>query len=198
MAGDVARELLIFGILRRAPLSAYDVGRAVRGHVALYRGLKHGNTYHALRGLADAKLLVRRDAAAARGPSETKAVYRLSAAGERHFRALLRSVIVDLQSSDTALEIAYVLLGQFPRDEAMRLLDERRDAITTRERQLKRLLGDVAKRGGAAYIGQSHALHRAQAERKFLLDAMKLLANPRWEPAWVTDDGPISDPDRKL
>jgi DNA-binding PadR family transcriptional regulator len=198
MAADVARELLIFGILRRAPLSAYDVGRAVRGHVALYRGLKHGNTYHALTRLAEAKLLVRRDAAAARGPSATKAVYRLSAAGERHFHALLRSVIVDLQSSDTALEIAYVLLGQFPRDEALRLLDERREAIATHERRLKRLLGDVAKRGGAAYIGQSHALHRAQAERKFLHDAMTLLANPRWEPAWVTDDGPISDPDRRL
>lgn len=170
----------------------------MRGHVALYRGLKHGNTYHALARLAEAKLLVRRDAAAARGPSATKSVYRLSAAGERRFRALLRDVIADLQSSDTALEIAYVLLGQFPRDEARAILEERHEAIAVHERRLKRLLGDVAQRGGAAYIGQSHALHRAQAERRFLNDAMALLANPRWEPGWVTDDGPISDPHRKL
>ena len=198
MANDIARELLIFGILRRAPLSAYDVGRAIRGHVPLYRGLKHGNTYHALARLAESKLLIRRDAPAARGPAPTKAMYRLSAAGERHFRALLRRVILDLQSPDTALEIAYVLLGQLPRDRALELLLERRDEIAQHERRLKRLLGDVGKRGGAAFIGQSHTLHRAQAERKFLHEAMALLANPRWEPAWTTDDGPISDPDRKL
>lgn len=198
MPGDVARELLILGVLRRAPLSAYDVGRAVRGHAPLYRPLKHGNIYHQLERLAGAELLAQQAEKSSRGPRATKAIYSLTALGERYFRALLHDVIVDLQSSDTALEIAYVLLGQLPRDEALRHLTERRDAIAQHEGRLNRLLGDVAKRGGAAYLGQSHTLHRTRAEQAFLHDAIALLANPHWEPDWITDDGPISDPARHL
>jgi DNA-binding PadR family transcriptional regulator len=94
MPADVARELLMLGILRRAPLSAYDVDRAVRGHAPLYRGLKRGNVYHALTRLAEARLLTQRTAKATRGPLATKTIYRLSAPGERHFHALLRTVLI--------------------------------------------------------------------------------------------------------
>jgi len=40
---DPGRELLILGIRRRGPLSAYSLNAAVRGHAPLYRPLKHGN-----------------------------------------------------------------------------------------------------------------------------------------------------------
>ncbi|MDB5093475.1 MAG: hypothetical protein JWO85_1576 [Candidatus Eremiobacteraeota bacterium] len=198
MPGDVARELLMLGLLRRAPLSAYEVDRAVRGHAPLYRGLKRGNVYHALARLAQARLLTVRTAKATRGPLATKTIYRLSVPGERHFRALLRTVLTDLQSTDTALEIAYVLLGQLPRDEALRLVCERRDVLAQHEGRLHRFFDDMVERGGSASIGAGHALHRARAEQRFLADTVKLLGNPRWEPAWVTDDGPISATARKL
>ena len=71
---DAARELIVLGLLRRAPMSAYFVDRTMRNHAPLYRPFKFGNTYHFIDALADAGLLRARSAAAKRGPSRTSAV----------------------------------------------------------------------------------------------------------------------------
>ena len=195
---DASRELLILGVLRRSPLSAYDVDRAVHGHAPLYRSLKYGNVYYALKQLALARFVTRREASARRGPAATKAVYRLSALGEKRFRTLLRETLLDVQADDTALEVAFVLLGQFSRDQALELISARRDALAQHERRLKRLLGDMSARSGAAYIGESHAFSRTRAENAFLGASIALLRDPKWSPGWRSDDGPVDDPKRVL
>lgn len=196
--GDEERELFVLGLLRRRPLSAYAISRAVRDHVPLYRRFKRGNPYHVVEKLARAGLLEPEDAAAKRGPRETKAVYRLTGAGEERFRTLLRQVLLDAQAADPALETALVLLGQLARGEALELLEERSAEVARQERRLARLLGDVKRRGGAAYIGQSHTVHRLRGERTFLKETLALLRDPKWQPDWVQDDGPVVDSSRSL
>jgi DNA-binding PadR family transcriptional regulator len=195
---NIARELLILGLLRRAPLSAYDVDRAVRGHAPLYRTLKRGNVYYALERLAATRMLLRRDAAARRGPSDTKSMYRLSSEGERRFRTLLETTLLDAQADDPALHVAYVLLGQLARAQARELLTKRRAAVAQHERRLGRLLGDESGRDGSAYIGIRYAYQRARAEERFARDSLTLLDDAKWTPAWSADDGPILDPGRRL
>jgi DNA-binding PadR family transcriptional regulator len=197
-SNDEERELFVLGLLRRQPFSAYSISQAMRGHVPLYRGFKRGNLYNFVEKLATAGLLEHEDAAARRGPRGTKTVYRLSAAGEVRFRELLRQVLMDEQAADPALETALVLLGQLARDEAVGLLMERAEEVVKHERRLSRLLGDVKKRGGAAYIGQSHTVHRLRSERRFLAETIALLQDPKWQPDWVLDDGPVVDAARKL
>jgi DNA-binding PadR family transcriptional regulator len=197
-ANDAERELFVSGLLRRQPFSAYSVSRAMRDHAPLYRLFKRGNLYHFIEKLAAAGLLEAEDAAAKRGPRDTKTVYRLSAAGEERFRTLLRQVLLDEQAADAALETALVLLGQLRRDEALALLTERAGVIATHERRLSRLLGDLKTRGGAAYIGQSHTVHRLRSERRFLADTIALLQDAKWEPEWILDDGPIVDSSRRM
>jgi len=102
------------------------------------------------------------------------------------------------QAADPALETALVLLGQLRRDEALALLMERANVIATHERRLSRLLGDLKVRGGAAYIGQSHTVHRLRSERRFLSDTIALLQDSKWEPEWILDDGPIVDSSRTM
>ncbi|HEV2738751.1 MAG TPA: PadR family transcriptional regulator [Candidatus Elarobacter sp.] len=194
---DAGRELLILGILRRAPLSAYDVELAVRAHAPLFRLLKRGNVYYTLERLAAQRFLARRDVPAQRGRLATKAVYRIAAPGERRFRELLRATVLDLQAGDAALEIAYVLLGQLPRDETLALMQARHEAVQSQERRLRRLYGDVVKRGGAAYLSASHAFNRVRAEQRFLAESIALLHDAKWSPSWASDDGPI-DPERRL
>jgi len=194
---DAGRELIILGILRRAPLSAYDVELAVRAHAPLFRLLKRGNVYYTLDRLAEQKLLTRRNVPAQRGRLATKAVYRIAAPGERRFRELLHATVRDPQAGDAALEIAYVLLGQLPRNETLALMEARHEAVQAQERRLRRLYGDVAKRGGAAYISASHAFNRVRAEQRFLAESITLLRDATWSPGWTSDDGPI-DPDRRL
>ena len=194
---DLSRELLILGMLRRAPLSAYDVELAVRAHAPLFRPLKRGNIYYTLDQLAARKLLARRNVPAQRGPQATKAIYRMAALGERRFHELLRSTILDVQSPDAALEIAYVLLGQMPRDESLELVEARHEAIAAYERRMRRLYGDVVKRGGAAYLSANRAFGRVRAEQRFLAESIALLRDAKWSPSWMSDDGPI-EADRRL
>ena len=87
-------------------------------------------------------------AKATRGPSEKKSVFSLSASGEARFLELLHGVLNDLQASDSAFEVAVVLLGQFPRNEAMQVLQRRDSELQVDERRIRRLFGDVEKRSG--------------------------------------------------
>jgi DNA-binding PadR family transcriptional regulator len=191
-------ELLILGLLRRAPLSAYSLDRAVRAHVPLYRPFKHGNIYHAVSGFAEKGLLLRSNAKSKRGPQTTKTVFRLSAAGERRFHALLRFVLADVQADDPTLEIALVLLGQISRNQARALLADRSKLIRDQEKRLERIVGDVKKRMGAGYLAMLHTFARVRAEGKYLRDAIALLDNQKWNADWISDDGAIEDPARKL
>ncbi len=195
---DPGRELLILGLLRRRPMSAYSLSRAVRRHAPLNRNFRGGNVYHAVAQLARRGLLLSKEAKARRGPAENKAIFRLSAAGERHFEALLKAMLRDTQTADWTLEIAYVLLGQFARQHALQLLAERSTEIVQQEKRLTRIWGNPDDRTGASYIAYLHTLSRLRAERRFLHDSIALLNDARWTPDWVRDDGSVEDPARRL
>ena len=192
------RELFVLGLLRRNASSAYSIDKAMREHSPLYRSFKRGNLYSFVERLANAGLLDRRQIRSRRGPRETKTLYRLTPDGERRFGELLRSVILDVQADDPALETALVLLGQLRRDAATKLLAERAGNVAAHERRLSRLLGDMRERAGSAYLSASHTLHRLRGERRYLSDTIKLLQNSKWEPEWILNDGPIVDTSRKV
>ena len=197
-AAEPQRELFVLGLLRRKSVSAYQLDKAMREHSPLYRSFKRGNVYSLVDRLAAQGLLECVAAAAKRGPQKTKTLYRLSAAGERRFFDLLRSVLLDVQTEDPALETALVLLGQLKRDAAAELLVERARNVAAHERRLSRLLGDMRQRAGSAYLSASHTVARLRGERRYLSDTIDLLRDPRWEPDWVVDDGPIVDPARQV
>lgn len=197
-ASEPHRELFVLGLLRRKPASAYQLDKAMREHTPLYRSFKRGNVYGLVDRLASAGLLEREPAETKRGPAKTKVIYGLSADGERRFHELLRGVLLDVQSEDAALETALVLLGQLRRDVAGDLLEQRAQSVAAHERRLSRLLGDMRERAGAAYLSASHTVARLRAERRYLGDTIALLRDPRWQPDWIADDGPIVDPKRRV
>jgi DNA-binding PadR family transcriptional regulator len=198
MKADAGRELLVLGILRRQPLSAYSIDRTVRNHSPLYRRLGQGNVYHLVDRLAEAGYLARRSAKAQRGPASSKTIFHLTGAGETRFQQLLVSVIHDAQAGDPTLEIAFVLLGQVQRARAIRLLEERAQELAQQEKRVKRLFGEIKARSGPAYIAGSHAIHRLQSEQRFLREMLRHLRDSRWHADWVADDGAVEDPKRKL
>ncbi len=188
MAVDAGRELLLLGMLRRTPMSAYDLARAVKSHSSLYRTMARGNPYAQLARLEDSGLIVSRNTKATRGPHEMKTVYRLSAAGRARFNAALESVFEDVQASDATLEIACVLLGQLPRDRARELLARRLALVAAQEKRLARLLGKPEERSGAAQLMMMHAHERLRGEGSWLRESIALLKNAKWQPGWVSDD----------
>jgi len=195
---DPSRELIVLGLLRRAPMSAYSIDRAMRNHAPLYRPFKQGNTYHFIDALAESGLLRFRSGATQRGPRRTKHVFRLSATGEARFRKLLAETLSDVQASDAALETALVLLGQLPRVEASALLKSRIKALADHEARLHRLWGDVKRRRGAAFLAVSHHVGRLKSERRFVEDAIARLNDPAWSPEWREDDVAVTEASRRI
>lgn len=182
---DPGRELLLLGMVRRKPLSAYDIDRAIRSHSPLYRPLGLGNVYHLVERLTDKGYLLRREIPAARGPSETKRQLRISAQGEAHFLALLHKIILDPQAPDSSLEVAFVLLGQLPRSEAIALLEQRRDVLASYERRVRRLFGDPKSRSGPGELARTHALGRLASEQACVRDLLRLLRRREWHSEWA-------------
>lgn len=181
---DAARELLLLGMLRRAPMSAYSVDRAIRNHSPLYRPLRFGNIYNLLERLVEDGVLLRRQAKAARGPSKTKTMLQISAKGEERFFELLRDTFTDAQASDAGFEVALVLLTQLPRVESIAFFVDRRAELQSRERRIKRLFGDMESRSPGGFMAGTHSLHRVQAELEFVRDMLRLLRNSRWRAEW--------------
>ena len=181
---DLGRELLILGIMRRQPLSAYAVDKAVRDHSPLYRLMNRGNVYHLVQRLADDGFLQRKSASAKRGPAPSKSVFSLSAAGEKRFNEILERVMLDAQSPESSLEIALVLLGQLPRARGVALLRERDRELARQERRVRRLFGDLEARSAPGFLAGTHALHTLESERTFLREALRRVANRRWHPEW--------------
>jgi DNA-binding PadR family transcriptional regulator len=181
---DLGRELLILGLVRRQPLSAYAIDQAVRNHTALYRNLGHGNIYHFVGKLADAGYLGKRSTKAKRGPAKSKVVYHLTARGEDRFHELLNGIIDDTEAGASALEIALVLLGQLSRAQAIRILVRRSKELSAQERRLKRLFGDPESRSGPAQLASFHAVSRLQGETRFVRDILRLVENREWHPEW--------------
>ena len=188
MAADAGRELLLLGILRRNPMSAYDLARAVKSHSSMYRAMARGNPYAQLAKLERDGLILSRSAKAARGPHQLKTIYRLSAAGRTRFDAVLESVFDDVQVSDATLEVACVLLGQLPRERARELLARRLVVIAAQEKRLTRLLGNPEEHSGAAQLMMMHAVQRLRGESSWLRESIALLKSAKWQPQWILDD----------
>ena len=188
MAVDAGRELLLLGILRRNPMSAYDLARTVKSHSSMYRAMARGNAYAQLAKLERDGLVLSRTAKATRGPRENKTIYRLSALGRARFDALLQVVFDDVQAPDATLEIACVLLGQLSRERARELLAKRLSLIAAQEKRLTRLLGKPEEHSGAAQLMMMHAVQRFRSEHSWLHEAIALLKSAKWQPQWISDD----------
>ena len=188
MAIEAGRELLMLGLLRRTPMSAYDLSRAVKMHGSLYRNLGRGNVYAQLAQLAQAGSISERRASASRGPSSTKTIYALTAAGRRRFDSLMTEVMSDVQISDATLEVACVLLGQLTREQAREHLVTRLDAIVAQERRLERLFGKREERSGAGELALTHAIAHLRGEIAWLRESIGLLRSAKWRPEWRADD----------
>lgn len=188
MAADPGRELLILGILRRGPVSAYTLARAVKMHGPLYTALARGNLYELLGGLERRGMVVRSNAPSQRGPRREKTIYGLSAAGRRRFEALLSKVLNDAQAPDPSVEVACVLLGALPRERAAELLRGRLQALVAHEKRLGRLFGNPEERSASGLLAMEHAAHRVRAEIEWTQRSLANVLDPKWKSSWVASD----------
>lgn len=132
------KELHLLGLLHAGPKTGYQLHRITEAHGELYTDLKKGNVYYLLDRLArDGALEVTAEAGAP-GPRRERLVYTITDAGRQRFHALLREVLRTFELAHTGVEVGIVFLPYLSREEAIQLLEERRQAVLERRATIER------------------------------------------------------------
>jgi DNA-binding PadR family transcriptional regulator len=171
------KALLLLGLLRRGPMTGYDLNRIVRSHGPLYADLKKGNIYHLLDRLARQGHLTITVEHGARGPRGERLVYELTPSGRQALLRLVRQAITRFEPADTGLAGAVVFLSELDQEEAARVLRRRRDVIRER-RAFAAELGVL--RQPLSRLAGAHQLARIDAELAWVTEAIACVEAGRW------------------
>lgn len=133
------KNLLLLSLLLAGPKSGYELHRVVREHGELYADLKKANVYYLLEHLAEYGYLERQAESGAPGPRGERLIYSLTEKGREKFEDLLRQVLRTYEPLPSTIGAAVVLVSHLPQDEAIRLLEERRETIAERRAKVAAL-----------------------------------------------------------
>jgi DNA-binding PadR family transcriptional regulator len=183
------KELHILGLLLTGPKSGYDLHRIVVAHGELYTDLKKGNVYYLLERLTAAGALQVTAESGARGPRRERLVYALTDQGRGRFDELLREVLRSFEPAHTGVEVGASFLSYLAPEDAIALLEERREAVLAR-------LAVIEREGRAGdhlpmQLARDHLLSLTEAEVAWVERALRRLRARRHdEPVAPHDAAP--------
>jgi len=178
------KKLHLLGLLLAGPKTGYDLHRIVLAHGELFTDLKKGNVYYLLERLAEAGDLHVVAEAGARGPRRERLLYEITDQGRLHFANLLRVVVRTYEVTHTGVEVGMVFLSYLPPAEAIHLLEERRQAVVERRRQVEQ--GTRHSDRLADQLAQDHLLSLIDAELAWVERSLHRLRQQE-ETATTTD-----------
>ena len=175
------KELHILGLLQSGPLTGYDLHRIVVVHGELFTDLKKGNVYYLLERLAARGALQVTAEAGARGPRRERLIYALTDQGRQRFHHLLREVVRTYEVAHSGVEVGMFFLPYLEPQDAIHLLQERREAVLTHRALIER------EAGGRAHLhqqlAQEHLLCLIDAELVWIARALQRLESQLAPPA---------------
>jgi DNA-binding PadR family transcriptional regulator len=132
----VHKNLLLLGLLLSGPKTGYELYRIIQEHGDLYADLKKANVYYLLDHLAQYGYLDVQAESGARGPRRERLVYSLTEKGRTRFDDLLRRVLSTYEPVPSTIGAAVVFLSHLGQDEAVGLLEERRQSVIDQRTQV--------------------------------------------------------------
>ena len=166
-------EAAVLGLLAWRELSGYDLLRSIDGSVRYFWSPAKSRVYSVLPRLQDAGFVLRRDVEGDAGPD--KSLYRASAAGKRALeRWLLEENEPELSRSPFLLKLFF---GEHAPAARLRELIEDFDA-EQREliAYLQRIEGPVGEEDPYGLLTIRYGLHRARASRRWVKEALEVVA----------------------
>jgi DNA-binding PadR family transcriptional regulator len=182
------KQLMLLGLLQRQSLHGYELNRIVRAHGELYADLKKANVYYLLDRLAKDGCVEATAEPGARGNRGERLVYTRTEAGRRRFGELLRTVLADFSPAHTGLDVALVYLNQLPREEAVAILQARRDAVAARRELVSAEFREVSAGPLPVRLAVDHLLTTIDAELSWTERALATLRESGWA-AGSREDG---------
>ena len=156
------RKLLVLGLLMNATMHGYQINEMIEAHLGSGVQLKKSLIYKLLGSMADEGWLTYTEEQEGNRPP--RRVYSISDAGEQAFRELLMESLGDYKPADFLGHIAIGYLDMLSSDEALPLLQQRRQKIEA-------LLDDTHKLGthpGSHQLIIDHQIHHLKSELAWL------------------------------
>jgi DNA-binding PadR family transcriptional regulator len=174
----VHKRLLLLGLLRRGPLSGYELHRIVRAHGDLYADMKKANIYYLLERLAGEGLVAVTVEFGTRGRRGERLIYELTQSGRDSLEQLVEDVLLDLSPTESGVAVAVVFMSTLPKRRALRLLRERRRRLIEK----RQLTASQLSRGGSTLgtIAGDHLLARLDADIQWLERAVEIVSGAKW------------------
>jgi DNA-binding PadR family transcriptional regulator len=156
------KELHLLGLLLSGPRTGYQLHRITVAHGELYTDLKKGNVYYLLERLARNGALEVTTEEGAPGPRRERLIYAITDQGRARFFELLREVLRTFELAHTGIEVGMVFLPHLDPQEAIHLLEERRQAVLARRALVE---GDTHEMEPLhVNLAQDHLLSLIEAE----------------------------------
>lgn len=156
------RKLLLLGLLRRQGMHGYRLNEFIERNLSLYTDLKRPTAYYLLDQMVrDGWLTAQIEQEGQRPP---RRVYRLTPLGEEAFRRLLREALAAYRPPTFPGDIALGFLDELPKEEAIQLLEARKQGLQER---LENLLRVPPHPGSLQWLFE-HQIHHLRSELEWL------------------------------
>jgi DNA-binding PadR family transcriptional regulator len=119
------RRLLLLGLLRSGEMHGYQLNEFIDSHLDTIVDLKKPTAYRLLNQMAEEGWVTYREERDGNRPP--RRVFSITREGEAKFQRLLRQVLVEYQPIVSPENVGLLFLHAVPPDEAVTLLQQRRD-----------------------------------------------------------------------
>lgn len=156
------RELLLLGLLRRHDMHGYELHEFINNNMTSCVDLKKATAYHLLDKMEKQGWLNSRKEDQDNRPSRT--IYEITGVGEEAFQRLLRENLASYSETVFTGNIGLAFLDTLSHDEAIALLQQRRESLSTQLLFYK----EVPTHVGSMGLVIEHQVHHLSSELAWL------------------------------
>ena len=161
------RKLLLLGMLRDHPMYGYQINDLIDTHLGSSIALTKPTAYRFLNQMTEAGWIEFNEEQVGNRP--IRRVYSILPSGEDAFQKMLRESLADFKATPSQGTFGIAFLDAIPTEEALPLLQTRRDHI---EELLNSLSVDENHHGGFGYV-ILHQIRHLNAELVWLDEVIK-------------------------
>src|SRR5437763_771864 len=182
------KELMLLGLLAQHPMYGQQIREVIEVHHDAFAGfIKKPTMYYQLdRLVAEGYLEVRHEAVEAPGPGRAhedmalreREVYHITEAGRQRFAQLLCEAVQSYEPGPSAIDAAIFFLDQFAPQEAIRLLQARRERLVRYRTQVVEQLATKREQDRTHRIVNDHTSTLLDAEITWLERTIAQLSLP--------------------
>jgi DNA-binding PadR family transcriptional regulator len=160
------RKLLLLGLLRQHDMYGYQINEMIDAHLGSSINLTKPTAYRLLHNMEIQGWISYREEKVGKRP--TRRIYALTERGESAFQELLKNCLSQYQPAEDASTVCLAFLDTLPPEDALPLLENRRDTI---EAHIASMKSDENHHGAFQFIIE-HQIRHLETDLEWLSEVI--------------------------